>query len=531
MSSRRRFLAATLGAALTPALSRAMPVHAGHGAPAPRLHEGHRLAPAASTGQPAALAAVTRMPAGAALRELPRLHNRATHAGLFQAELVAAPVRMSLIDGDTTEVWTFNGSLPGPLIDVREGDAVEIHFVNHLPQPSTLHWHGLPVPPDQDGNPHDMVAPGATRIYRFTLPAGSAGTYWYHPHPHGHTSEQAFRGLAGAFIVRAADDPLHGLPERHLFIGDMRLMSDGTIPLNTADDVMDGREGQFVLVNGQREPTIAVARPERWRIWNACNARYLDLALEGATLTQVGTDGGLVETPHTGLPSVLLAPAERAEIVVTPAPAALTTTLVARPYSRGKMAANAEDIRVSLATVTLAAGAAAKLPATLRSVPAFGLAERVRTVVLSEDMGDHSAAMRFMIDGKTFDMDRIDIETTVGLVEHWDIRNDADMDHPFHLHGVQFQVVSRRQDGITEHAPYVAWKDTVNVEPGETVRIKVVQHHAGVRMYHCHILEHEEAGMMGQLRVLPTPLTARTTDRPGCPSRPNADSRSPTGTS
>lgn len=504
MPSRRRFLAATLGAAFAPALSQAMSPHAGHGTPAADPHPGHGARHAAPDASPSGLAAVTRMPAGAALRELPRLLNRATHAGLFQADLVAAPVRMSLIEGESTEVWAFNGSLPGPLIDVREGDTVEIRFVNRLSQPSTLHWHGLPVPPDQDGNPHEMVAPGASRVYRFTLPPGSAGTYWYHPHPHGHTSEQAFRGLAGALIVRAADDPLRALPERHLFIDDLRLMSDGTIPPNTADDLMDGREGQFVLVNAQREPVIAVTRPERWRIWNACNARYLDLELEGMTLTQVGTDGGLFETPQTGLASLLLAPAERAEIVVSPVPKAVTTSLVARPYSRGKMAANAEDIRTTLASVKLGGGPAAVLPAPLRPVPPLGMAERVRTLVLSEDMGDGTAAsMRFMIDGKTFDMDRIDIETTVDLVEHWDIRNDSDMDHPLHLHGVQFQLVSRRHDGITDHAPYVAWKDTVNVEPGETVRIKVAQHYAGVRVYHCHILEHEEAGMMGQLRVHP----------------------------
>lgn len=513
MSTRRRFLTATLGAALWPAVSQAMSPHAGHGAPAANPHAGHGAKPAPSTAPnpPASLAAITRMPAGAALHELPRLHNRATHAGLFQGELVAAPVRLALIDGETTEVWAFNNSLPGPVIDVHEGDTVEIRFVNRLPQPSTLHWHGLPVPPDQDGNPHEGVAPGESRLYRFTLPVGSAGTYWYHPHPHGHTAEQAFRGLAGAFIVRAANDPLHGMPERHLFIGDLRLMSDGTIPMNTADDVMDGREGQFVLVNGQREPSIAVTRTERWRIWNACNARYLDLMLEGLTLTQVGTDGGLFETPQSGLASLLLAPAERAEIVVSPLARAMSTSLVARPYSRGKMAADAEDMRVTLARVKLAAGTFATLPAVLRKVPALGMAERVRTLVLSEDMGQgaghdsdrSSAPMRFMIDGKTFDMARVDIDTTVGLVEHWDIRNDADMDHPFHLHGVQFQVISRRQDGVTEHAPYVAWKDTVNVEPTETVRIRVAQQYVGLRMYHCHILEHEEAGMMGQLRVNP----------------------------
>src|ERR1700675_2806744 len=149
--------------------------------------------------------------------------------------------------GNTTQ-----GPVVGPLIDVREGDTVEIRFVNRLPQPSTIHWHGLPVPPGQDGNPSDALAPGATRVYRFTLPSGSAGTYWYHPHPHMKTAEQVFRGLAGPIVVRSADDPLAAWPERHLFLSDLRLASDGSIPANDMMDWMNGREGQFVLVNGAR---------------------------------------------------------------------------------------------------------------------------------------------------------------------------------------------------------------------------------------------------------------------------------------
>jgi bilirubin oxidase len=132
-------------------------------------------------GAPAAgakLAAVDALPAGAALQPLAALHNESTRAGLFRAKLVAAPVKVPLLAGRApTEFWAYNGTLPGPLIEVMEGDVVEIHFENHLPQPTTVHWHGLPVPSDQDGNPHDAVAPGAQRTYRFTLPKGSAGTY------------------------------------------------------------------------------------------------------------------------------------------------------------------------------------------------------------------------------------------------------------------------------------------------------------------------------------------------------------------
>ena len=147
-------------------------------------------------GMTHSLAAVDALPAGAYLHELPRLGNESSTRGVFRAELTARPTQVELIPGIKSTRWLYNGTPIGPLIDVREGDTVEIRFVNHLPQPSTIHWHGLPVPAAQDGNPRDRVEPGRTRVYHFTLPPGSAGTYWYHPHPHMLSAEQVFRGLA-----------------------------------------------------------------------------------------------------------------------------------------------------------------------------------------------------------------------------------------------------------------------------------------------------------------------------------------------
>jgi len=183
----------------------------------------------------APLAPADSLSSGAPLATLRKLANESGQPGVFRATLVAKPIQREVLPGKPTTFWqygamhgdTAQGPVVGPLIDVREGDTVEIRFVNRLPQPSTIHWHGLPVPPDQDGNPSDPIAPGATRVYRFTLPPGSAGTYWYHPHPHMMTAEQVFRGLAGPIVVRAAEDPLAAWPERHLFLSDLRLASDG----------------------------------------------------------------------------------------------------------------------------------------------------------------------------------------------------------------------------------------------------------------------------------------------------------------
>jgi len=523
---RRQFLfggasaaAATMFArsALAQAVSQAMPMDdmSMHGMPSMTT----------GTRAPSALAPADALPTGAPLPALRKLANESREPGLFRATLVAQPVARPLLRGRRpTLLWLYGGdahdSAVGPMIDVREGDTVEIRFVNRLPQPSTIHWHGLPVPPDQDGNPADLVAPGAERVYRFTLPAGSAGTYWYHPHPHLLAAEQVFRGLAGPFIVRAADDPLADWPERHLFVSDLRLSADGAIPANRTMDWMNGREGQFVLVNGASRPRIDVSGAERWRVWNACSARYLRLMLGDAQpFDQIGTDGGLLSTPRRGLTELLLAPGERAELVVRAGARPQTVSLIAAQYDRGAMTmmpgrAGRPDADRVLADVHLAPSSDARaLPARLRAIEPFGPARAQQSVVFSEaiDMramhaddaagGAMPRGMKFMVNGDVFDPARITLTGRRGEVEHWRIENRSDMDHPFHVHGAQFQVLSRELHGTRIAEPFLAWRDTVNVKPAEVVRIAMIQRDAGDRMFHCHILEHESLGMMGTLRV------------------------------
>ncbi|QBQ96852.1 multicopper oxidase family protein [Paraburkholderia pallida] len=487
----------------------------------------------------APLAAADALPAGAPLAALRTLENESREAGHFRATLIARPVARPLLAGQApTTFWQYDAGTAGqgdetgpgigPMIDVREGDTVEIRFVNRLPQPSTIHWHGLPVPPDQDGNPMNLVAPGAERVYRFTLPEGSAGTYWYHPHPHMLASEQVFRGLAGPIVVRAADDPLAAWPERHLFVSDLKLAADGTIPANGMMDWMNGREGQFALVNGAREARIEVVRDERWRVWNGCSARYVQLAFDdGRAFAHIGTDGGLLAAPREGVTSLLLAPGERAELIVRAGRSASRARLMAAQYDRRKMAMShgslPPTLTVALAQVQFAPRGEAPmlaLPAQLRALaplapggsPAASLPQK--SVVFSEAMDMHAMhqpgasksgmpqGMQFMINGETYDPARITLTSRRGEVEQWTIANHTDMDHPFHLHGTQFQVLSRETGGVRADEPYLAWRDTVNVQPGESVRIATVQHAAGERMFHCHILEHEDLGMMGTLRVI-----------------------------
>jgi suppressor of ftsI len=243
------------------------------------------------------------------------LRNTATMPKRLQATLTAAAHEVELVAGQKTQMWLYNGQVPGPLLEAFEGDEVEIRFINQLAQASTIHWHGLPVPPEQDGNPHDAVPAGGERVYRFKLPKDSAGTYWYHPHPHGDTPEQVYRGLAGLFIVRSKNDPLAAFAEQHLVISDLKLDANTQIPDNTANDWMNGREGQFVLVNGQREPVVTITGRQRLRIWNVCSARYLRFAIPGQKLTLVATDGGLLEKPVLK-DEILLVPGQRIEVIV-----------------------------------------------------------------------------------------------------------------------------------------------------------------------------------------------------------------------
>jgi bilirubin oxidase len=434
----------------------------------------------------------------------PALASAQRTANLVEITLTAAPATIALGNNIAPEFWAFNGSIPGPTIDVNEGDRVRILFRNRLPQDSTVHWHGLPVPAAQDGNPMDPVAPGTDRLYEFSLPAGSAGTYWYHPHPHRTTHEQVYRGLAGLFIVRDPRDPLAlaGVPEVPLVVTDLRLDGQGRIAPNTIMDDINGRIGDTLLVNGRRAPRLAIRAGEaqRWRVLNATNARYLDLSLGGRAFAVVASDGGLLAAPVEGVTRLLLAPAERAELVVvgSGAPGSVTT-LETFAYGHGMMMGGFGSPAQVLLTLETAAGAAAAfaMPAALRPIAALPEASAARRIVLSGD-GMMSA---FAIDGRAFEMGRVDAVSRRGEVERWEVVNASFMDHPFHVHGTQFQVVSRTSGGRATPEPRLAWKDTVNVLPGETVAFLVRQDEAGLRMYHCHILEHEDAGMMGVLAV------------------------------
>lgn len=464
-------------------------------------HTGHDMAAPPKS-------AVT-LPEGEAFRELRLLENTSDTPGLFRASLTAEPATVRLAEGLDTPILGYNGMSPGPLIEVVEGDRVEITFANRIPnEASTIHWHGMPVPADQDGNPMDSVPSGSDRTYSFELPDGSAASYWYHPHPHGKTAEQVYRGLAGVFLVKPKVDPIPAeYGDTVLMFTDLRLTADGTMPANTMADQMNGRIGDHVLVNGQKNPALAVpfGAKRRFRLYNATNARFLRLSFDGAPITIVGTDGGLLEAPIT-VSEILLSPAERLEVILSfdkPGPATLYTL----DYDHGWMGpGRPADAGLTLLTVNVSetpADAVPPLPDQLRPIAQLGAPAVSRSFVFTETMKMSANGMElgFLINGAAFDMNRIDVVAKAGQIELWEVVNKADMDHPFHVHGTQFHVIEHERDGKVSKPPYLAWKDTVNVARGETVRFLLRQDLPGKRMYHCHILEHEDLGMMGIVDV------------------------------
>ena len=438
----------------------------------------------------------------AAFKHPPLLKNTSSTPGSVEVTITAGVTRLSLKPGVTSEVFAYNGSSPGPTLEVNEGDKVTVHFVNDLDEPTTVHWHGIHLPADQDGSPFNPVPAKSRRDYVFTIPRGTAGTYWYHPHLHHRTGYQIAKGLYGAIIVRAPDDPLpKSITEQLLVLSDNRFLPDGSIDLPDKKsmpgriDEENGREGDVMFVNGQIKPTLSI-RPgevQRWRIINASAARVYRLAIPGQTFTYIGTDGGLFEKPLE-VSELVVANSERVEILVRGGAAGTRRSLQALPYDRYVPQTRPKDWNQPRDLMTLnVSGSAAPpvtIPATLRVIPALDTSRA--TVRRSVTFGQG------MINNQHFAFERVDFTAKLGATEIWTVENLVGMDHPFHLHGFQFQVLER--NGKPE--PFRSWKDAVNVRRQETVKFVVrFDDFPGKWMFHCHILNHEDMGMMGILEV------------------------------
>jgi FtsP/CotA-like multicopper oxidase with cupredoxin domain len=444
--------------------------------------------------------------------------------GLLQVELDARYEAIAMGDR-RAYLMSYAGQIPGPRLEARPGDTVRIRLTNQLDQPTNLHYHGLHISPTGKADNIFLHIPsGETLAYEFQIPkTHQAGMFYYHPHVHKSVAEQVFGGLGGIFVVRGALDEIpevKAAQEVFLFLKDFELDAQGRVPVPGHMELMQGREGALITVNGRVNPQITIAKGGllRLRLLNASASRFYRLALAEHPFYLIATDGGAIAEP-VELRELLLAPGERAEVLVRGDRPPGQYRLMNLPYDRGGMMgmmggrmgrgmmgrgmmhSNQRPQNTPQLLATLAyqgTRAALPLPDKLLSVEALPQPKTLRRIEMSMSMGMGMTGMgmAFLFNGKTFDPNRIDAPVQLGTVEDWELVNsDPDrMDHPFHLHINPFQVISR--NGKPE--PYRAWKDTVLVRGGETVRIRIpFRDFTGKTVYHCHVLDHEDLGMMG----------------------------------
>jgi FtsP/CotA-like multicopper oxidase with cupredoxin domain len=461
---------------------------AGCGAPAPD----EQLA------QPPGWADEIRLPVAIDLNASPHV---------LEVNLEARESDVELVPGKLTRAWTYDGGIPGPLLRANVGDRLIVHFKNSLPEATTIHWHGLRIPNDQDGVPDSSqlsVPPGGTFDYDFVLP--DAGTYWYHPHLD--SAAQVGNGLYGPIVV---DDPLEpkGLgDEAVIVLSDMSLDATGALyPGDSGGEfgTLFGREGNLHLVNGRVLPTLHV-RPglrQRWRIINAAKSRYEQLVLPGHAFTRIGSDDGLLESPEH-LERIVLTPAQRADIVFEPSRVGLagsqdTLALTWVPYDRGFGTAynRPEEPVLLIDFVEGVSVKAAPLPPLHRDIPLIETAGATPVDISLTLNPDVEGRLAMGINGVP-SWSAAHLTTRLGERQLWTVKNTFEWDHPFHLHGFFFQVLD-----VNGVAPSVReWRDTVNVPVDATLRFAVhFDERPGMWMFHCHILDHADAGMMGMVHL------------------------------
>ncbi len=479
------------------------------------------LLSASSLPFPPALARSTGPLDGNPLRRAPEL--RPTNL-----RLQVAPGSWDLGRGTISPHLLVEGQLPSPLLRIQRGESLRVRMENRIDDPLILHWHGLAAPDDMDGHPRFAVAPGEDYAYDFAV-TDRGGTYWYHSHAHHLTGRHTYQGIGGLLIVEDPDEDRGlNLPplerELPLILQDRRLGADG-VPVYdpVGPSMMQGFMGPEALVNGTLD-AVATVEPAviRARILNGSNARIFRLALSnGRPLVLIANDGGFLDRPHT-LPWVDLAPAERIEVLLDfrgleegtdlrlqslefSIPGSMMMgggggmgggmgSAMAEAYQQGRPL---DLLRFQIEGPTSDPGVLPEALPPLPEQPDPARATRERRFDFSSRMMMHT------INGKAYEMDAVETEVPFGDTEIWTFVNDANYPHPVHLHATHFRVLER----LGGRAAVFPWesgrKDTVLVLPGEQVRVAVrFTAHRGLYLLHCHNLEHEDHGMMQNIRVV-----------------------------
>lgn len=450
----------------------------------------------AASGTAAAAAGNTAAPADTLLA-VPEVSSA---NGVLRTTLRVASARLE-IGGRTVETNAYEGRFVPPTLRARPGDVIRLRLVNAMAdEPTNLHYHGMNVSPR--GNSDNIflhVAPGQSFDYEVRIPQDHpSGLFYYHAHTHDMSERQVLGGLSGGLIVEGLLDgvrELRGVPERVLLLKDIQIDSDGQIP----EDI-DSNAGTTRTVNGQVAPVLHIRPGETqlWRIGNIGADIFYRLALDGHVLYEVARDGN----QHNRIvprDEIVLPPSARVEVLVQGAPAGVYQfrTLA---FDTGPAGDQYPDVVLA----TLVSGGTPQTPIALpdRLPPVEDLRERPiaerRTIVFSETAGEDD--QKFFIDGKMFDPDRVDTRARLGTVEEWTIRNESDELHVFHIHQVDFQVVEVNG----EPQPFIGHQDTQITPVRGEVKVLIPFTNpviAGRFIYHCHIMAHEDNGMMAVIEV------------------------------
>ncbi len=430
----------------------------------------------------------------------------------------------AILPNKLTPTLGVNQSFLGVTLRANKGDRVHINVNNHIDETSTLHWHGMKLPAKADGGPHQPIYPNGSWLSEFDI-IQDASTLWYHSHQLHKTAEQVYHGLAGLFILdddksRSLNLPIdYGIDDVPVIIQDRDFKQNGAFAYMTSmRDRMMGKRGKTVLVNGVINPVLKVKKSlVRFRILNGSNARTYHLSFDDhREFHIIGSDGGLLEKSHT-TKRLRLAPAERVEILVDVSDGRMP---ILRHKSRHKqeqgrgmmgmmsgMMDDGKDMDILQIDASQATKSNRSIPANLvkHDNPKPSEVVKERKMVLEMKMGPMMmfGGNPFSINGKAMEIDRIDEVVKAGSTEIWTIENNSMMAHPFHIHDVQFKIISRN-GGVRGHE--LGFKDVVYVRPNETVRVVMkFPEFSDAKipyMYHCHILEHEDRGMMGQFTVV-----------------------------
>ncbi len=422
----------------------------------------------------------------------PMLVDENPDPNIVEVHLEAGRARATF-DGKEIDVFAFNGSVPGPILQARPHQRVIVHFKNALDEPTTVHWHGLRIPAEMDGSPRIQtpVPPGGTFTYDFVLP--DAGSFWYHPHVNTH--DQLERGLYGPIVVQGDLDPEYDL-ERSIILDDVSLdATTGEIkPPNLGGfDGLTGRWGNVFLTNGKNAKlataTAKKGQVERWRLVNSANARLMPLHIEGVRVRLIGTDGGLLSTP-------IDAPTK--EQLVLPVGGRLELEVSYDAPGTAKIVIDDGDAKVTMLSVNVEDSAASpRVIAWPAILPAIAERPSRADFQMTFDFIQQGGTANWYVNGESHWMEPI-ITVNQGATVKLRLSNATagGVAHPFHMHGQFFRVV--------DNPAWPGLRDTVMVPDHGPIEIITYFDNPGVWMAHCHILEHAELGMMTEIEVLKT---------------------------